>query len=91
MGLGLSFAGIESSGRAIAYTLESAADRSEEGSARVSDENRMERSRMEHRSDGAPGWTEDDYLRHGLGRPEVSPGDASGELARPEGEASALC
>ncbi|HEY6690112.1 MAG TPA: hypothetical protein VI008_03620 [Rubrobacter sp.] len=51
----------------------------------------MERFRMEHRSDGAPGWTEDDYLRHGLGRPEVSPGDASGESARPAGEVSALC
>jgi hypothetical protein len=61
VGPGLSFAGLESSGRAFAYTLESsAADRSEEGSARVSDENRMERFRMEHRSDGARGRTDDD-------------------------------
>ena len=60
--------GLESSGRAFAYTLESAADRCEEGSARVSDESRMERSRMEHRSDGAPGRTKDDTLGHGLER-----------------------
>ena len=65
-GPGLSFAGLESSGRAIAYTLESAADRSE-GSARVSDENRMEKSRMEHQSDGAFG--------HGLERLGVNLGD----------------
>ena len=41
MGPGLSLAGLESLGRASAYTLESVADRSEEGSARVSDGNRM--------------------------------------------------
>jgi hypothetical protein len=73
---GFSFADLESLCRTFAYTLESAADRSEEGSARVSDTNRMERSRMMHRSYGARGRTEDDYPRCAMKNLGTFPGDA---------------
>ena len=69
-------AGFESSARAFTYTLESAADRSEEGSALVPDGNRMERFHMEHRSDRAPRRPEDDCVRHGLELLGLTLGDA---------------
>ena len=60
----------------LRITPESGADSSEEGSAQVSDGNRMERFRMEHRNYGARGRTEDDYRRYALENFGTFPGAA---------------